>query len=43
MRPKRRHTLANGVGESTADLAPNVGIRERACGERRPILLGLGT
>ena len=30
---------SNGVGESAALHAPNVDIRERACGERRPNLL----
>ena len=29
----------NDVGESTAEKAPNVDIRERVCGEHRPILL----
>ncbi len=29
----------NDVGESTAKKAPNVDIRERVCGEHRPILL----
>ena len=29
----------NDVGESTAVKAPNVDIRERVCGEHRPILL----
>jgi len=28
----------NDVGESTAEKAPNVDIRERVCGEHRPIL-----
>ena len=29
----------NDAGESTAKKAPNVDIRERVCGEHRPILL----
>ena len=29
----------NDVGESTAKKAPNVDIRERVCGEHRPIFL----
>ena len=32
-------TAMNDVGELTAIKAPNVDIRERVCGEHRPILL----
>jgi hypothetical protein len=35
----KARTPSNGVGESAAIHAPNAGIRERACGERRPNLL----